>query len=214
MEDFNNKIENALPALRKHAAIEGKKNNTDPEDLLQRVVVKAILKKDEFDGRYFEAWIKRMMTNLAIDDFRKEHRVIPIDEIKDVKNLEKVWGPKSIWKIKKFTKKINAKTINSNETENESHEDILSDPSHKKEREEYENEEKEEQINQLINSIRKLSKNCQEILRAYLKGAEVSSQKELAERLSIPPGTVASRLQRCLISLKNIVKKLPEFNQE
>ena len=204
MKDFNNNLESALPGMRKHAAILGKKHNTDPKDLLQNTVVRAIEKQEQFDGRYFEAWIKRIMTNLAIDEYREKIRNNPKVEAKDAKHLKQVWTPKSRWNI--LQKIINVQ-IKNGETE-------LSGPSRNKSREESESKEKEEQINQLINSIRKLSRNCQEILRAYLKGAEVSSQKELAERLSIPKGTVASRFQRCLISLKNIVKKLPEFNQE
>jgi len=204
MQDFNKNIENALPGLKKHASILGIKHSINPEDLLQNSVVRAIEKQHLFDGKYFDAWIKRIMTNIAIDTFREEIKNNPRVEVQDAKNLKKVLTLKSRWNI---LKKVLNLSIKNGETE-------LLIESENKEKEDSENTKKEEEINQLINSIRKLGKNCQEILRAYLQDKDGSSQKQIAASLSIPMGTVASRFQRCVIDLSKIIKKLPEFNKD
>jgi len=204
MQEFNKNIENALPGLKKHASILGKKHSINPEDLLQSSVVRAIEKQHLFDGKYFNAWIKRIMTNIAIDAFREEIKNNPRVEVQDAKNLKKVLTPKSRWSV---LKKVFNLSIKNGETE-------LVIESESKEKEDSENTKKEEEIIQLINSIRKLGKNCQEILRAYLQDKDGSSQKQIATSLSIPMGTVASRFQRCIINLSKIIKKLPEFNKD
>ena len=204
MQDFNKNIENALPGLKKHASILGKKHSINPKDLLQNSVVRAIEKQHLFDGKYFDAWMKRIMTNIAIDIFREEIKNNPRVEVQDAKNLKKVLTHKSRWNI---LKKVVNFSIKNSETE-------LPIESENREKENVENSRKEDEINQLINSIRKLGKNCQEILRAYLQDKEGSSQKQIAASLSIPMGTVASRFQRCVINLSKIIKKLPEFNKD
>ena len=202
MKDFKNDLENAIPGISKHAKYLARKYGVDHEDLLQRTVVRAIEKQHQFDGRYFEAWLKQIMTNLAIDDFRKNRT--EEFEGEEGKHLKKAWRDKSRW--------VTFKTIKDKKIENSV--DQLSDISFKKTQQNLEDEKKEEQINSLINCIRKLDKKCQEILFEYLREKEGASQKELSKRLSIPTGTVASRFQRCLIKLSKIVKKLSEFNKK
>ena len=177
MEDINKLIENAMPELRKHSVIVGRKYSIDHASILNRAVIRAIEKKHTFDGEFFNAWVKKIMTNIAIDIDRKNRRT------------------------------INKNTSISNKNE-------IAKKSKLETNEKVESEQKEEQIYQLVASIRKLNKNCQEILREYLSGSDVSSQKDLAKSLGIPMGTVSSRFQRCLIRLKNIVMKLPEFNPD
>ena len=202
MKDFNNDLVKAIPSISKHAKYLASKYGVDHEDLLQRTVVRAIEKQHQFDGRYFEAWLKQIMTNLAIDDFRKNRT--EEFEGEEGKHLKKAWRDKSQW--------VTYKTIKDKKIDDSKHQ--LSDISFNNAQQNLKDEKKEEQINLLINCIRKLDKKCQEILFEYLRERGGASQKELSKRLSIPMGTVANRFHRCLIKLSKIIKKLPEFNKK
>ena len=102
MKDFKNDLENAIPDIRIHAKYLARKYGVDHEDLFQRTVVRATEKQHEFDGRYFKAWLKKIMTNLAIDDFRKNRT--EEFEGEEGKHLKKAWRDKSLWKTFKTIK--------------------------------------------------------------------------------------------------------------
>jgi DNA-directed RNA polymerase specialized sigma24 family protein len=49
-----------------------------------------------------------------------------------------------------------------------------------------------------------LSSECQEILDRFFTRDE--SYKTISERLEIPPGTIASRISRCLVKLRGQIE--------
>jgi len=66
------------------------KNEEDAKDLLQDTFLRAIEKKDKFDGKHMDRWLYRMMRNIFYDNVRKKSYTM-----KD--------GDKSIKQKKEFT---------------------------------------------------------------------------------------------------------------
>ena len=63
------------------------KNKEDAEFLLNQGFMKIVTKLDSFKGdRPFEAWIRRIMINTIIDDYRKNSKEKSIIQFKDIQN--------------------------------------------------------------------------------------------------------------------------------
>ena len=70
------------------------KNKEDAEFLLNQGFMKIITKLSTFKGdRPFEAWIRRIMINTIIDDYRKNSKEKSIIQFKDIQNdgTENTW---------------------------------------------------------------------------------------------------------------------------
>jgi|TARA_B110000879_G_scaffold58940_1_gene82779 RNA polymerase sigma-70 factor (ECF subfamily) len=70
------------------------KNKEDAEFLLNQGFMKIITKLSTFKGdRPFEAWIRRIMINTIIDDYRKNSKEKSIIQFKDIQNdgTENIW---------------------------------------------------------------------------------------------------------------------------
>ena len=69
-------------------------NKEDAEFLLNQGFMKIVTKLSTFKGdRPFEAWIRRIMINTIIDDYRKNSKEKSIIQIKDIQNdgTENLW---------------------------------------------------------------------------------------------------------------------------
>ncbi|MDB9725290.1 RNA polymerase sigma factor [Salibacteraceae bacterium] len=70
------------------------KNKEDAEFLLNQGFMKIVTKLDSFKGdRPFEAWIRRIMINTIIDDYRKNSKEKSIIQFKDIQN----YGTENSW---------------------------------------------------------------------------------------------------------------------
>ena len=70
------------------------KNKEDAEFLLNQGFMKIVTKLSTFKGdRPFEAWIRRIMINTIIDDYRKNSKEKSIIQFKDIQNdgTENIW---------------------------------------------------------------------------------------------------------------------------
>ena len=217
MNDFKKNLLEKLPELKRHAMIESTKylkySEMDADDLLNETVKKALKKQHKFDVKYFLAYLKKMMTNLAIDEYRKNRIKVELkgEDLKDA-----LASGKKTYKMKKRAENYGkvARDDDDDEDETQSLDDIkLNSPSaqelssslNQKEEEEYEILEKDKKAKKLYNSISKLSEKCQEIFRLYMEVE--GSFLELSKRMNIPLGTVQSRFHRCKEKLLKIILK-------
>jgi|TARA_B110000008_G_C16848992_1_gene515995 RNA polymerase sigma factor (sigma-70 family) len=208
MKDFKKDLIENLPALKKHALILSNKHlgnsEKDEEDLLQETVKKALLKQHTFDGRYLLAWLKRLMTNYAIDESRHESIKSKVkgekgNETKR-KNRKISFGRESTYSDK------DGKDVGPS-FENNPEIDISSENSKDwgdSTTPENEKEDNKERKNALYNAINKMDKKCREILLLFSSGWEY---EEISERLSIPKPTVGVNILRCRKKLGEMVQK-------
>ena len=225
MNDFKKNLLEKLPELKRHAMIESTKylkySEMDADDLLNETVKKALKKQHKFDVKYFLAYFKKMMTNLAIDEFRKNSIKVELkgEDLKDAQT-----SGKKTYKMKKRAENYGkvARGDDDDEDEMQSLDDIeldspsaqeLSSSLNQKEEEEYEILEKDEKAKKLYNSISKLPEKCQEIFHLYMEVE--GSFLELSKRMNISLGTVQSRWHRCKEKLLIIMLKesLGETNE-
>jgi len=215
MNDFKKNLLEKLPELKRHAMIESAKylkySEMDADDLLNETVKKALKKQHKFDVKYFLAYLKKMMTNLAIDEYRKNSIKVELkgEELKDAQA-----SGKKTYKMKKRAENYGKVARDDDEDEMQSLDDIkLNSPSaqelssslNQKEEKEYEILEKDEKAKKLYNSISKLSEKCQEIFHLYMEVE--GSFLELSKRMNISLGTVQSRWHRCKEKLLKIILK-------
>jgi len=225
MNDFKKNLLEKLPELKRHAMIESTKylkySEMDADDLLNETVKKALKKQHKIDVKYFLAYLKKMMTNLAIDEFRKNSIKVELkgEDLKDA-----LASGKKTYKMKKRAENYGkvARDDDDDEDEMQSLDDIklnlssaqeLSSSLNQKEEEEYEILEKDEKAKKLYNSISKLPEKCQEIFHLYMEVE--GSFLELSKRMNISLGTVQSRWHRCKEKLLIIMLKesLGETNE-
>ena len=70
------------------------KNSTDAEEVLNMGFLKIVTKLDKYNSDVpFEAWIRRIMINTIIDDYRKNSKEKSIIQFKDIQNdgTENLW---------------------------------------------------------------------------------------------------------------------------
>ena len=215
MNDFKKKLIEKLPELKSHAMILSikhlKNSEKDEDDLLQETLKKAIINQHTFDGKNFLAWLKKIMRNIAIDEFR--HESIKI-EVKGENGTE----------TKRKSRKINygQESTYSDEDgkdkgpsfENNPEIDITSERSKNwgdSTTPEKEKEDERERKNMLFIAINKLPKKCKEIIRLFADGF---SYLEMSEKLGTPLSATTTNLSRCRKRLDKIVKELfGEFNE-
>ena len=212
MNDFKKKLTEVFPKLEIHARTAAKKYSMEYSDLMQETVIRGLEKQHLFDGKNIEAWLKTIMTNLAIDNHRKE--TIKSEE-EDGRALRENWSDKSNWKpTKAKDRKVNIDTGDKDENDEETTH-YLSDQKQdsgdainfsssldqKRMDTEFEND---EEIKQLYKFMTKLGEKCQELFRRYMEVE--GSFKEVSERMGEPLGTVQSRFHRCKLSLLKIIQ--------
>lgn len=213
MKDFKNNLTEIYPKLKKHAIYVSSRDdvNFEADDLMHITIIKGLENQHQFDGENLLAWLKRIMKNITIDDFRKGIKVEPQGEDGEQKTGK--WRRKSRWKTygrekrevsyvdalpKDEKDKSDNKFLETHDPKEKSSEDVL---------------EGVEETIRLNNCISKLGKKCQEIFRLYMEVE--GSFLELSKRMNIPLGTVQSRFHRCKEKLLKIILKesLGETNE-
>ena len=213
MKDFKNNLTEIYPKLKKHAIYVSSRDdvNFEADDLMHITIIKGLENQHQFDGENLLAWLKRIMKNITIDDFRKGIKVEPQGEDGEQKTGK--WRRKSRWKTygrekrevsyvdalpKDEKDKSDNKFLETHDPKEKSSEDVL---------------EGVEKIKKLHYYISKLGKKCQEIFRLYMEVE--GSFLELSKRMNIPLGTVQSRFHRCKEKLLKIILKesLGETNE-
>jgi RNA polymerase sigma factor (sigma-70 family) len=215
MKDFKKQLTEKLPELKSHAMIESSKyfknSEKDEDDLLQMTVLKALKNQHKCDGKYFLAWLKTMMTHLAIDEFRKNSIKVELKG-KDLKDA--LAKGKKTYKMEKRAENYERETRGDDDDKDktQSLDDIELDSPSAKEFSSSLNPKKESEILEedenkikLHSCISKLGKNCQEIFRLYMMVE--GSFLELSKRINIPLNTVLSRFYRCKEKLLKIILK-------
>lgn len=67
------------------------KDNGDAEDILQEGFVRVFTKIRQFEFKgSFEGWMRRIMVNTALEKFRKNDRLYPVEEMKIYESTEMV----------------------------------------------------------------------------------------------------------------------------
>jgi RNA polymerase sigma factor (sigma-70 family) len=67
------------------------KDNSDAEDILQEGFVRVFTKIGQFEFKgSFEGWMRRIMVNTALEKFRKNDRLYPVEEMKNYESTEMV----------------------------------------------------------------------------------------------------------------------------
>lgn len=67
------------------------KDNADAEDILQEGFVRVFSKIGQFEFKgSFEGWMRRIMVNTALEKFRKNDRLYPVEEMKIYESTEMV----------------------------------------------------------------------------------------------------------------------------
>lgn len=67
------------------------KDNSDAEDILQEGFVRVFTKIRQFEFKgSFEGWMRRIMVNTALEKFRKNDRLYPVEEMKNYESTETV----------------------------------------------------------------------------------------------------------------------------
>lgn len=65
------------------------KDNADAEDILQEGFVRVFIKIRQFEFKgSFEGWMRRIMVNTALEKFRKNDRLYPVEEMKIYESTE------------------------------------------------------------------------------------------------------------------------------
>ena len=210
MNDFKNNLKEIYPKLKKHGIYISSKDdvNLEADDLVHMTIIKALKNHHQFDGKYLLAWLKRIMKNIAIDDYRKGLKVESQGE--DRKYLEDA-GKKH---YRRVDREIGFGAALSEDSEDDSDDKFLSsyepkssitiEASSFNKKTDQENIELEEELNIMNNCLNKIGESCKEILLLWGAGYKY---KELSERLSIPMSAATTNLSRCRIKLKECVQK-------
>ena len=187
----------------------------EADDLANETIMKGLKKQHLFDGENLLAWLKTIMKNITIDEFRKGLKVEPQGEDGEQKTGK--WRRKSKWKtydrkkrevsyenekpedVKDNDKKI---YLSDFDPKSPSAQELSSSLISKKEQDILE---KDEKAKKLLNAISKLPEKCQEIFHLYMKVE--GSFLELSKRMNISLGTVQSRWHRCKEKLLKIILK-------
>ena len=217
MKDFNKKLIEIYPKLKKHAIYVTNSDDVhfEADDLAHQTIMKGLKKQHLFDNENLLAWLKTLMKNIIIDEFRKGLKVEPQGEDRDQKTGK--WRRKSKWKTydrkkrevsygnalpgdekDEKDKKNDVKFIETYDPKEKSSDDVL---------------EEVENIKKLHYYLSKLGKKCQETFRLYM--VVEGSFLELSKRMNISLGTVQSRWHRCKEKvLKIILKESPREANE
>lgn len=71
------------------------KNTAEAEDILQEGFVRVFSKISQFEFKgSFEGWMRRIMVNTALEKFRKQDRLYPVEEMKVFESTE--WSEETI----------------------------------------------------------------------------------------------------------------------
>ena len=219
MNDFKNNLKEIYPKLKKNAKYVAIQFKVDPDDLLHDTIKRALIKNYQFDGKNLAAWLKKIMINIAKDDYRKGSIKVELkgEDLKDA-----VATGKKTYEREKRAKNYGIETRGDDDDEDKTrslHEMDLDSPSAEEfsssliSKKEQDILEKDEKAKKLHNAISKLPEKCQEIFHLYMEVE--GSFLELSKRMNIPLGTVQSRWHRCKEKLLIIMLKesLGETNE-
>ena len=219
MKDFRKNLIEIYPKLKKHATSVAKSFKLDSaDDLLHQTIERALKKEHPLDALNLEAWLKRIMKNIAIDLHRKGLKVESTGE--ERKHLEATGKKTSSRKVREVSyenestddETDNDKSISDSEFNpaSFSSQGMSSSLDPKNEQDTLEID---QSIIKLYDSIRKMGHKCQDIFYQYME--EEGSFLELSKRMDSPLGTVQSRFHRCKEQLLMIMlKELPGDNYE
>ena len=212
MSNFKEKIKDPIMCRNLNRVAKKFANPTniiEAGDLLDETYVKAIEKQHLFKDGNLTAWMITMMRRIYIDEFRKSKKErATLDSDKDVSEPKRTVsisddGVKTI-KIERssdeYQEKTPERTFSNFDNDDEDEINRLMNDSlidnellaHKGNFEE--RYDIESNVENTKAALKKLGKKCQEIL---LLIAEEYKYKEISKTLSIPMGTVMSRLTRC-----------------
>ena len=209
MKDFKKQLTEIYPKLKKHAIYVTSSDDVDFEadELVNITIKKALENQHQFDGKHLLAWLKRIMKNIIIDEFRKGLKVEPQGEDGEQKTGK--WRRKSKWKTydRKKREVSYGNALPGDEKDEKDEKNIVKfietyDPKEKSSEDVLEGV---ENIKKLHYYKSKLGKKCQEIFRLYM--VVEGSFLELSKRMNIPLGTVQSRFHRCKEKLLKIILK-------
>ena len=209
MKDFNKQLTEIYPKLKKHAIYVTNSENVhfEADDLANETIMKGLKKQHLFDGENLLAWLKTLMKNIIIDEFRKGLKVEPQGEDREQKTGK--WRRKSKWKTydRKKREVSYGNALPGDEKDEEDKKNVVKfietyDPKEKSSEDVLEGV---KNIKKLHYYISKLGKKCQEIFRLYMEVE--GSFLELSKRMNIPLGTVQSRFHRCKEKLLKIILK-------
>ena len=98
MKDFKKQLTEIYPKLKKHAIYVTSSDDVpfEADDLAHQTIIKGLKKQHQFDGKNLLAWLKIIMRNIIIDEFRKGLKVEPQGE--DGEQKKGKWRRKSKWK--------------------------------------------------------------------------------------------------------------------
>ena len=67
------------------------KDSADAEDILQEGFIRVFTKIGQFESKgSFEGWMRRIMVNTALEKFRKNDRLYPVEELSTFETIEMV----------------------------------------------------------------------------------------------------------------------------
>ena len=209
MKDFNKKLIEIYPKLKKHAIYVTSSDDVhwEADDLLNETIMKGLKKQHLFDNENLLAWLKTLMKNIIIDEFRKGLKVEPQGEDREQKTGK--WRRKSKWKTydRKKREVSYENALPGDEKDEKDEKNVVKfietyDP---KEKSSEDVLEEVENIKKLHYYLSKLGKKCQETFRLYM--VVEGSFLELSKRMNISLGTVQSRWHRCKEKLLKIILK-------
>jgi len=206
MKDFKKQLTEIYPKLKKHAIYVTNSDDVpfEADDLAHQTIIKGLKKQHQFDGKNLLAWLKRIMKNIIIDEFRKGLKVEPQGEDREHKKGK--WRRKSKWKTYDRKKReVSYGDALPEDEKNEKNVDQFLETYDPKEKSSEDVLEGDEKIKKLHYYKSKLGKKCQEIFRLYMEVE--GSFLELSKRMNIPLGTVQSRFHRCKEKLLKIILK-------
>ena len=186
MKDFNKKLIEIYPKLKKHAIYVTNSDDVhfEADDLAHQTIMKGLKKQHLFDGENLLAWLKTIMKNITIDEFRKGLKVEPQGEDGEQKTGK--WRRKSKWKT--YDRKKREVSYGDELSEDEKDEKNVDkfletyDPKEKSSEDVLEGDEK---IKKLHYYKSKLGKKCQEIFRLYMEveGSFLELSKQMNNEL-------------------------------
>jgi RNA polymerase sigma-70 factor (ECF subfamily) len=212
MKDFQKNLFEIYPKLQKHAIhVSMKYKFGSAGDLLHDTMERALKKEHLFDGVNLAAWLKTIMKNIALDEYRKGLKHESTGE--ERKNLEAIGQKTSSRKAREVSyegEKKHDESDNESEARSDSEFNPASLPSQGMAsildpKDEQEASETNQDIKKLYAAIKKMGQKCQDIFHQYMQ--EEGSFLELSKRMGMPLGTVQSRFHRCKEKLLIILLK-------
>jgi len=212
VKDFKENLKEIYPKLQKHAIFVASKDDIDygADDLVQMTIVKGLQNQHQFNGEYLLSWLKTIMFNITIDDYRRGAKV----ELKgEDKKRAEAKGEKPFKRKKRFIRydDIKRKDENQDQDNDDSFDDtykpespLASELLSSSFTTEQDKEDDNERKSLLYSAINKMDGKCREILLLFTGGWEY---QEMSERLSVPIGTVENRLFRCRKKLYEMAQK-------